>query len=401
MYTRQSVIDIFSTFLCFEDDRVTSWAIDGRLQRSMRSQLASTKDRQISPKFWALYWHQIWCQEASAIAKHHLAAYLQEVCYWSAQKLVMNVSSGQSIADFFQVAIVKLDRILTSYNAQHGTDLKNYASLAFTNAIKDTLRQRQAIEICTDWALLHRVSHKRVIAALQNWGLNPAQVDPYLLAWQCFKAIYAPTVGTGVRKLTQPEPVIFDRIVTLYNAERVRGISTIGISGDRELVIQWLTTCATAIRRYLYPTAISASQPSPDREHGEFLDNFESTFQDSLLTQAIELESATERVAERLQLQKVLLKALIKVDLESQRLLQLYYGQGLTQREIATELMTKQYTVSRRLNHVRQSLLTALGEWSQSILHQSLDTNVINDLSIAIEEWLAGHYQSPELSTEH
>ncbi len=396
MYSRQSVSEIFSAFLYFENDRVGGWATDSSLQRSMRSRLALVGDRQTSPKFWALYWYRVWCHESSAIAKNHLAAYLQETCYWAAQKLAINVSSRQSIADFFQVAIVKVDRILHGYNSQAGTELSNYASLAFTNAIKDTLRQRQEVEICTDWALLHKVSHKRLREALQNLGLNPAQIDPHLLAWQCFKTIYAPTVDTGAsRKLAPPEPAIADRIAELYNAERVHQIATLPQAGDRALVTHWLTTAAAAVRTYLYPTTISASQPSCDREHGEFLDNFESTFQDSLLTQAIELESASERAAERAQLQQVLLKALIKVDIHSQRLLQMYYGRGLTQREIATELMTKQYTVSRRLNRVRQALLTALSEWSQATLHQSLATNVINDLSIAIEEWLRAHYQTP------
>jgi DNA-binding transcriptional regulator LsrR (DeoR family) len=80
--------------------------------------------------------------------------------------------------------------------------------------------------------------------------------------------------------------------------------------------------------------------------------------------------------------------------------LQMYYGQGLTQKEIASQLETKQYTVSRRLTNVRDTLLTALCTWSQTTLHKTLDPNVMNDLSVTIEEWLKVHYSHPDLHTE-
>jgi RNA polymerase sigma factor (sigma-70 family) len=147
---------------------------------------------------------------------------------------------------------------------------------------------------------------------------------------------------------------------------------------------------------YLYPTIISASQDPPNSAGGEFLDHFTSTFQPSLLTQIIEGEAAADRATQRSQLQQVLLRTLIKFDVESQRLLKMYYGQELTQQEIAKQLAMKQCTVSRRLTNVRQSLLQTLSQWSQSVLHQSLDTNVVNNMSITIEEWLSVHYGTPD-----
>jgi hypothetical protein len=167
MRLRQTTLEIFATFLRFEDDAVSGWVVDGRLRRSIQGCLerAGTDP---SPGFWALYWHRIWQAESSSIASNHLSAYLQEVCYWAAQKLAINLSGGQSIADFFQIAIIKLDRVLKGFDPHHGTDLKSYASFAFTNTIKDTLRQRQEVEICTDWALLHKVSHKRLVESLHN-----------------------------------------------------------------------------------------------------------------------------------------------------------------------------------------------------------------------------------------
>jgi RNA polymerase sigma factor (sigma-70 family) len=405
MHARQTSLEIFSTFLCFEDDLVSRWIVDGRLQRSMQSCLERTSEDRSSPRFWALYWHQIWqaslSPQGTSIAAAHLAAYLQEICYWSAHKLAVDVSRKQSIADFFQIAIIKLDRVLKGFNPHHGTELKSYASLAFTNAIKDTLRQRQEVEICTDWALLHKVSQKRLSEALQQLGLNPETIAVYILAWQCFKTISAPTSGQGMRKLDKPDLATFTAISNLYDFDRSSVINPAAPPGDRELMAQWLSTCGTAVRSYLYPPLVSASQPKSATDRGEFLDNFASTFQASLLTQTIEQEEAIDRDNQRSQLQQVLLRALVKFNVESQRLLQMYYGRGLTQQEIATQLATKQYTISRRLTNIRQALLTALVAWSQSTLHKSLDIDVISAMSITIEEWLKVHYSHPDLLGEN
>jgi RNA polymerase sigma factor (sigma-70 family) len=155
---------------------------------------------------------------------------------------------------------------------------------------------------------------------------------------------------------------------------------------------QWLTTCGQAVRAYLYPKVISASTPKPHTETGEFLDDFESTFQDSVLTSMIDREETSNRQSQSAALDRVLLLSLLKLDVQSQRLLQLYYGQGATQQEIAQQLATKQYTVSRRLTSIRQNLLKTIADWSHTTLHQSPTTNVLSDISILLEEWLTVHY---------
>ncbi|MCY7366538.1 MAG: sigma-70 family RNA polymerase sigma factor, partial [Chamaesiphon sp.] len=405
MRSRQSILEIFSTFLCFEDDLVTRWIVDGKLRRSIQTCLGSSREDEASPRFWALYWHQTWQAEAvtdqssplGKIATNHLAAYLQEVCYWSAQKIATDLSKKQLISDFFQIAMIKLDRVIKGFKADRGTELKSYASLAFTNAIIDTLRQRQEVEICTDWALLHKVSHKRSIESLQQLGLNPDTIAAYILAWECFKTIYAPT-GQGSRKLDKPDLAALNAIADLFNRE-LGNLSNAPARCDGETIFQWLTTLGAAVRSFLYPTIVSASQPKSASDSSEFLDDFDFTVQESLLTQTIEQEDEIDRDSQRSQLQKILLRALVKFNVESQRLLQMYYGQGLTQQEIASQLATKQYTVSRRLTSVREALLTALCTWSQTTMHKTLDPSVMNDLSLTIEEWLMRHYSHPDLHT--
>jgi RNA polymerase sigma factor (sigma-70 family) len=395
MRPRQSILELFSTFLQFESDSVRGWLTDARLRRSMKANLDQA-ETELSETFWALYWHKLWQTQENSLARGHLAAYLQEVCYWSARKLVLNLSTGQSLADFFQIAIVKLDRVLKGFNPQHSSGLRSYASLAFSNIIKDTLRLRQEADICTDWALLHKLSHKRLVEALQNFGLPPTTIAAYVFAWECFKVLYAPTDGK-IRKLSKPDAAAFSAIAELYNRDRLAALALPAETVTPALIEQWLTTCGKAARSFLYPMLVSADASESGQESGELLDEFEFTFQESYLGSVIAQEEEKSRDDQRSQLNAILLRTLVKLDLQSQRLLQLYYGQGLTQQDIAKQLDTKQYTVSRRLNSLRQGLLNVLGDWSQTTLHKPLDTNVVSSMSTILEDWLKVHYSHPDL----
>jgi RNA polymerase sigma factor (sigma-70 family) len=397
MRSRQSILEIFSTFLQFESDSATRWVSDARLRRSMQRCLEESDEQELSELVWSLYWHQLWQADSNPLAVAHLSAYLQEVCFWSARKLALNIGNSQSLADFFQIAIVKIHSVLKGFNPQHSSGLKRYASLAFSNVIKDTLRLRQEVDICTDWALMHKLSHKRFVESLQNFGLDASTIAERVFAWQCFKIIYAPAQGKGLRKLAKPDPATLQAIVDLYNRDRLATLGTTAQPCNPTLLEQWLTTCGKAARSYLYPSLISADTPQPGAENTEMLDNFESTFQESNLSQIIEAEEEDQRKQTRSQLNATLLKALVKLDLPAQRLLQMYYGKGMTQQEIAKELDTKQYTISRRLTNLKQTLLQILAEWSQTTLHQPLNSNVVSNMSTILEEWLKLHYSHPDL----
>lgn len=398
MRSRQSILEIFSTFLQFESDSATQWISDARLRRNMQKCIDQPNSQDLSEMVWSLYWHKLWQADQSPVAVAHLSAYLQEVCYWSARKLALNQGNSQSLADFFQIAIVKIHRVLQGFNPQHSSGLKRYASLAFSNVIKDTLRLRQEVDICTDWALLHKLSHKRFVESLQNFGLDEATIAQRVFAWQCFKIIYAPQ-GKGARKLAKPDSEVFQAISDLYNRDRLATLGAGAEASHPTVLEQWLTTCGKAARSYLYPSMISADTPVAGAENTELLDNLESTLQESNLHQMIEVEEEDQRKQTRSQLNATLLKALVKLDLPAQRLLQMYYGKALTQQEIAKELDTKQCTVSRRLTSLKQTLLQTLAEWSQTTLHQPLNSNVLSNMSTILEEWLKLHYSHPDLPT--
>ena len=173
MRPRQGIIEVFSTFLQFDADRFSAWATDPQLRRSMRASLARLPQMESAENFWVLYWYKLWQTQPTSLAKLHLAAYLQEICYWAAHKTIASFSTAQyTLSDCFQMAIARLEKVLKGFNPQLGYNFKNYASAIFHSVLKDILRQHQEVDICTNWSLLRKLSQKRLVESLQTVGLN-------------------------------------------------------------------------------------------------------------------------------------------------------------------------------------------------------------------------------------
>ena len=403
MRTRQGLLEIFSTFLQLKADDFGGWVTDSKLRRSMQTCLSQSPQEE-SDLFWALYWHQIWQTQASPIAAAHLTAYLQEVCYWTARKLALKLSGNHSIADFYQTAIARIDKVLKNFNPQFNSSLKSYAELVLSGAIKTQIEKQQEVALCTDWSLLHRTSHKRLVEALQFSGESSEAIARHVLAWNCFKQLYAPSSASStaqtISRASKPSHETWQAIAQVYNVEQLSQLSSTQPCSPKSLE-KWLLTCAKAVRMFLYPTKISIHTPIPGQETGELLDRLPGSSQESLLAEAIAREETEIRETQGTQINQVLILTVTQLDVEAQTLLQLYYQQSLTQQQIAQHLSIKQYTVSRRLNHLRKTLLLALAQWSQQTAHISLTSPVLDSMSHAIEEWLNAYYfPSPVAATE-
>ncbi|MBW4605024.1 MAG: sigma-70 family RNA polymerase sigma factor [Calothrix sp. FI2-JRJ7] len=399
MRSRQDVVEMFSTFVQFNGDAFSHWLTDPKLRRSMQNCIKQS-DVEKSETFWAIYWHRIWQLQASPLAGAHITAYLQEVCYWVAKKMKMNLSEQYSVADFFQTAIARLDKVLRGFNPQLSSNLKIYAEYAFKNLIKDVLRKRQEVNICTEWGLLHKLSQKLLVKSLQQAGHKSETIARYVLAWNCFLQIYVPNDAKNAHKLLSPDHVTLQTIAQLYNTERLSQLSSPSPVCTPESLETWLLACAKAVRSFKYPTSVSIDTPVSEQEDtGELLDHLVGNFQDSLLNQIIAEEEAKTITEQSIQINAVLNNALAKINSEYQALLQAYYGQELTQQEIAQQLGVKQYTVSRQLTKIKRTLLLALGQWSAETLHIPLTSNVIDSMSNSLEEWLVVHYRHPVLSS--
>lgn len=387
MRPRQAIADHFSSFLQFEADRFAGWLVDVRLQRSMQRSLEQAGAAKASENYWALYWHKSWQTQPAGLARQHLAAYVQEPCYWAAQKTTLHFASTQyTLADCFQMAIAQLDKILKGFDSQQGFRFKSYASATCHSLIREGLRQRQEIDICTDWALLRKISQKRLLEALQNVGLPSQTVQSYILAWTTFKTLYVPQQATATRQLAKPEPQVWQAIAQQYRA------TATGASVSPEELEKWLTICARAARAYLYPSHVSINAPRSGEEAGEFLDSLPDQTQPSLLQALISDEEFQARQTQHAQVSELLQQAIANLDDESRTILELYYRDRCTQQQMAAALNTKQYTISRRLTRAREHLLRTLAHWVKETLHISPTSDILSHTSNALEEWLTSHF---------
>ncbi|OUL34019.1 sigma-70 family RNA polymerase sigma factor [Nostoc sp. 106C] len=406
MRTRLEITEIFSTFAQLEADRFSKWLTDARLRRSMQNSLAEiakTQDsaNKFTDNFWSLYWYKIWRSnpQLSNLAKAHLSAYLQETCYWAAQRAIAKFAVFQhGLSDYFQMGIAELETILEAYNPDKSTSLKTYASIAFPSRLKDMLRQRKEADICTNWGLLRKVSKKVVLEALQNAGLTPTQIGQYRLAWTCFRMLYLQNQPGGIQKLPEPDRQLWENVINLYNSERHSQLAFPTSECNSVVIEEWLTKTSIYVRNYLYPSVASLYVNNQDDDSNQELD-IKDPASESLIADILAEEEVQNRRNQISQMNDVLLSALKMLDSQSQKILELYYQQGMTQQQIIQELKISQPTVSRRLLKGRESLLEALITWSQKAENISVNSNQIKDMSAALEEWLRINYAKSSFST--
>ncbi|MBL1179348.1 sigma-70 family RNA polymerase sigma factor [Pantanalinema sp. GBBB05] len=392
MNARQSVIEIFSTFIQFMDDSFIRWLPDLRLQRSMQRCLKEATESNpsgLSESFWALYWYRAWQQQPQSITTGHLSAYLQEAGYWVAQKATRQLPHSQyKLSDCFQIAIATVPNLLKSYRADQGASLKTFANLYFGNILRDTLRQQRESNSRTDWGLLRKISQKLLIESLRAAGRSDDTIAAYRLAWTCFKLYCAPTQAPATRQLQKPERADWAAIAQQYNQQRPHQLPPTAPVGSPEQLEKWLQDCAKQIRNYLHPPITSLNIGRTASDTGELQDDLPDPTGTSLLTDLIAQEEWQARQMQQQQISEVLIAALEQLNPAMRQIVELYYQDGLTQQEIATQLNVKQYTVSRRLSSAKEALLLTLAQWSQEHLHITLTSPAVKAMSIVLEEWL-------------
>ncbi|MUG91288.1 sigma-70 family RNA polymerase sigma factor [Scytonema sp. UIC 10036] len=386
MHPRNNLIEIFSTFLVFGNDRFCRWVTDAKLRRSMEKALQQIP-QETDEDFWISFlYHQIHKSSSVRLAKEHTIAYLQEPCYWTAQKIVASFATTQyKLSDCFQIGITQVDKIFKGFNPNSGSRLKNYASTVFGLAIRETFRQRHEIDICTDWGLLRKITKKRLEESLQAENLPRDTIVAYVTAWSCFKLLYVPNKAHHSRQLSKPDNQTWEAIAKAYNSQTHQQVNP-------QTLETGLLACARAVRRYLYPNVSSFNAPVNSEDSGEWLDNIPANELDSPLTYIIAQEEQQLRVSHQSQINQVLIQALTQLDPQAREILQLYYAEGLTQQQIAKQLQVQQYTVSRRLTKTRETLLKSLANWSQENLHISITPDILKTTSTVMEEWLQLYY---------
>jgi RNA polymerase sigma factor (sigma-70 family) len=207
------------------------------------------------------------------------------------------------------------------------------------------------------------------------------------LAWNCFRELAAPGGVKATRKLSKPDAATWDVIAKVYNTQRLSQLGVNSPEATPESLCKWMLECASAVRTLELPTVVSANIPEPGQETGELLDNFPGV-SESLLADLVTEEEAETRQSHKEELTKVLNQAIAQLEPILQTLLKTYYGQNLTQQQIAQQLGMKQYSISRKIASARGALLRALAQWSQDTLHFPLTAGVLESMDVVLEEWL-------------
>ncbi len=386
MQSRQTLREQFSTFIQFEADDFSKWVILPKLERSINKciqEIQKEDNNKITEKFLILYWHKIWQTQPqnNHLAELHFLAYLQEVCYWCAYGMKPYFrKSNEQLSDCFQIAIAQISKVLKGFNPEYNSSLKAYAKISFTNILKDTLRQRREIDLCSDWALLRKISKKRFNEALQAMGISTILRQEYQLAWHYLQQVYVPNTS-------QSEQQMWLEITELYQQDSNQNIQP-------EILKKWLTKVAQQVRNYLYPDLVSLNQPISSESSKELQDELLLSDYESLWSEIIAEEQANKIQQQQLQINNILTKTISQLDKQTQQLLNQYYSQGLTQSQIAKSLQIKQYTVSRRMTKAREILLLTLARYCQENWHISLTSNVdqYKQIITILEEWLQNYY---------
>jgi len=355
----------------------------------MERHLEQSSDASRSQHFWALYWHKLWKKNSSnpsAVARLHLFAYLQEAAYWSAYRFHTRLTLWQyHFSDYFEIAMLTTDTVLKRFKPGRGTNLEGYALVAFRGAIADALKQKKEIGMCSDWSLLYsKLSTKGFKESLAKYGLTPAEIAKYQLAWMCFKQLFEPTKAQGAGAFNPPPPETWKAIAQLYNTQRNPGTEECSAA----TMEAWLTTAAKKARAYLFPPITSLNLPIPGQAQGELLDQLP----DPQSLPGIQTEEEeTQRL--RSQINAVLVQALPQLEPLIQQAFQLHYGQGIKQDDIAQEWGLQQFQFSRLLERGRKQLLKAIALWSKEKLNIPLNPDRAKDMSNLLKEWLREYYQ--------
>lgn len=394
MRPRKDLVEIFTTFLSFETHQTSGWHADPRLKRSFSKTLEQLDDSSgptLSASALALYWYQRWQPIPTNLPRLHLFAYVQEPCYWAAYRLSQRIAHSASaslytVFDCFNLAIAELPKVLHGFDPNRGASLATYAEMAFSNVLRDNLRQRKAADICSDWTLLRKISKKRLIEALEHQGLSTELVQYYCLAWMCFRELWIPEQGR--QRSTNPPPEFWTQLAQAYNEVKPLGQP----SPSPTQLEQWLQKTCKTLRTYLYPPLDSLNQPLPGSDGRDRLDLLPADEDTSLLQQIIAQEESHTRQQQQTQLNQVLNEAIATLKPDWQTALRLYYQDNQNQSQIAKQLQCSQPSVARYLIKARETLITALLTWASTELNSPPTPERIKTQSDALEEWLHLHY---------
>ncbi|MEH1841113.1 MAG: sigma-70 family RNA polymerase sigma factor [Nostoc sp.] len=390
---RRDNLNKFSTYIMLTNQNnqlALQWKHQPSLQRNLK--LYEEKHQEFSNLFCyqdkgidiANFWRKVAFDESQSIADwepsnkiqlayEHLASYFEERCYWAAKDLCKerNANSWEEylcIARLLVYNPIKLKEILVKYDSQ-SANIDTYITNTLTNHIKYSAE----VNRFSRWRLLYKKSDKELIEALKVFGIIEPEISLIIFARKYFKQVYLinkiknPTRITG-KKWIAPDEKDFSKSAQCYNAEKILPTAPHEVFANftkvtAKQIQDWMEICIKALESYpmsiLPKFSLDALQ----------LDGFE--IKSELQVPEIEWEkiSSTENTSEQgflaNQANSILSEQLQSMKLDERKILLLYYGFGLNQKQLADRLGMNQSTISRYLTKSTIKLLEAIARISQ------------------------------------
>lgn len=318
-------------------------------------------------------------------AWEHIRFYCEECCYRAAIQ-VWKDDTSKSWEDYIFLSrylvydFSRFEQILAKYNPD-SSSIDTY----ITKILVNTIKNQTLVAKYSHWRLLVHAGDNKLKEALLRAGIYEPEISRIVFARKYFKQVYQinkiqnPIKPAG-KRWEEPDDNDFIEAANIYNTEKQLSSTPheVSVNGDvtsKELKV-WMKTCITAL--YNYPKSITPSfSIEALQESGNEIEynSAPSTIEDWGYQ-----ANSVKQIELALQKQFLLLKH------EQQKLLLLYYGLGLPQKQVAEIYEVTQGAIARRLQTVEMKLL-------KTVLALSQPTQWVTKY---ISGWLINDYASPD-----
>ncbi|WP_201789106.1 sigma-70 family RNA polymerase sigma factor [Scytonema hofmannii] len=368
------------------------------------SQLLTQKDKILKI---AYFWRTVALDEPQLLADweprnktqlacEHLASYFEEKCYWTAKDLC-NGESDSWEEYFFMARLLiynplKLSEILAKYNNSYNANLETYVSQILINTVKFSAE----VNRFSRWRLLYKKSDKELKEALKVLGIVDPELTQIIFSRKYFKQVYLmnkvknPARSTG-KKWVAPDEEDFSKSAQCYNVEKALPTTPHEVFANSSNVTakqikDWMEICIKSLENYpksiLPKFSLDALQSDGFEARSESQTEIVNVEWQGILANE-DIRDSRDYLVKKVN--SVLSEKLQAMKPDNQKILLLYYGFGLNQKQLAARLKINQSTISRYLTKSTIQLLETLAGVSQS--QQWVKQYV--------EKWLCREYKAP------
>ncbi len=334
--------------------------------------------------------------------EEHLSAYLEEPCFWLAEELYKQLRQlrqlNYSRLDCFQEARKVASQPITIYKTYNFKDSNpmTWGKRQIKSKVKQTVYVGRDFCKYGTWCGLKYLSEKILREALQaKSGITEKkEIESHVLVVNAYKEIYRSSqLKKFEGRLPEPNQAQWEEIQKYYNfrcSEYNKKLSAdesdrLEVITNFQVIKEKFITCYSVARNYICMVEetvenidIISNEIMADNQHEVIAVNHP------------EKEIETE---EKQQIVSICLYEFAKLPPESQKLIQLFYGLGISQTEMKEIFGLQQFQISRKIKRSEKKLLEALVTWSKANLEITPNEGIIKEQNQALKEWLRDYFK--------